>query len=72
MATVACGQCGNQVGVVKFSPAHTSVQWTGAAARTCPEAGPGPFQGCPALRHSIDAAVTAGALGLHTREQDLL
>ncbi|MEU8899083.1 hypothetical protein [Nocardia sp. NPDC048505] len=57
---------------MKFSPAHTSVQWTGAAARTCAEAQAGPFQGCLALRRSIENAVTAGALGLHTREQDLL
>ncbi|MFC9896996.1 hypothetical protein ACFVMC_25200 [Nocardia sp. NPDC127579] len=72
MATVSCQACGNRVGVVKFSPAHTSVQWSGAAARTCAQATAGPFQGCPALRRSIDAAVGAGTLGLHTRDHDLL
>ncbi|GAB2680924.1 hypothetical protein [Nocardia goodfellowii] len=72
MVAVCCQACGNQVSVVKFSPAHTSVQWTGAAARTCPEAGDGPFRGCPALRRSIEDAVDAGTLALHTREQDLL
>ncbi|WP_194818301.1 hypothetical protein [Nocardia sp. XZ_19_385] len=72
MSAVTCQTCGNRVGVVKFSSAHTSVQWSGPAARACAEAGEGPFQGCLALRRSIDNAVTAGALGLRTREQDLL
>jgi hypothetical protein len=52
---------------VKFSPQHTSVQWTAAAVRTCWEfssAGrPSALvQGCASLRDSIDRAVTAGWL----------
>ncbi|MEV6278744.1 hypothetical protein [Nocardia sp. NPDC051832] len=72
MPAITCDACGNLVSVVKFSPAHTSVQWNGAAARSCAEAGDGPFRGCLALRRSIENAVTAGALGLHTRDHDLL
>ncbi|MBF6210335.1 hypothetical protein IU433_00870 [Nocardia puris] len=72
MAAVDCLRCGNRVAVVKFSPAHTSVQWSAAAARSCAELGDGPSPGCAALRRSIDGAVTAGALGLSMREQDLL
>ncbi|MEV0029917.1 hypothetical protein [Nocardia sp. NPDC050793] len=77
MDAVICQACGNRVAVVKFSPAHTSVQWTAAAARQCAELGGngnggGPVPGCAALRRSIDNAVIAGALGLSTREQDLL
>ena len=56
--------------VVKFSPQHTSVQWTAAALRCCAEfrdrAAEGTRSalvgGCGALRASIDSAVTAGAL----------
>ena len=39
---VECARCGATVGVVKFSPQHTSVQWTAAAAgvlRGVPRAG---------------------------------
>ncbi|MEV0293601.1 hypothetical protein [Nocardia sp. NPDC050710] len=75
MDAVLCQDCGNRVAVVKFSPAHTSVQWTADAARHCAELcgdGGGPTRGCLALRRSIDNAVTAGALRLSTREQDLL
>ena len=54
----------------KFSPQHTSVQWSAAAVRACAEfsaAGslgrPSALvQGCGSLRDSIDAAVTAGRL----------
>ncbi|MEV0339373.1 hypothetical protein AB0H49_10125 [Nocardia sp. NPDC050713] len=75
MDAVICQACGNRVAVVKFSPAHTSVQWTAAAVGQCAELGSngdGPVPGCAALRRSIDNAVIAGALGLSTREEDLL
>ncbi|WP_052864399.1 FAD-binding protein [Streptomyces niger] len=32
MRPVECAACGNQVRCEKFSPAHTSVQWTAEAA----------------------------------------
>jgi hypothetical protein len=58
------------VQVVKFSPQHTSVQWTAGAAGSCAEfraraaAGTASalVDGCAALRASIESAVTAGAL----------
>ena len=62
-----CARCGAAVLAAKFSPQHTSVQWTAAAVRACAEFGvsDGPnalVQGCGSLRDSIDAAVTAGRL----------
>jgi hypothetical protein len=67
---VQCAGCGASVRVVKFSPQHTSVQWTAAAVRCCAEfrdrAAEGTRSalvgGCGTLRASIDSAVTAGAL----------
>ena len=70
---VECARCGACVEVAKFSPQHTSVQWTAAAARCCAEfrargapAGTGSalIEGCAALRDSIDAAVAAGRLAV--------
>ncbi|WP_433678601.1 hypothetical protein [Nocardia sp. CA-119907] len=61
--------------MVKFSPAHTSVQWSSAARSHCAEFardGGGPVRGCAALRDSIEKAVTAGEVGLSTRDGDLL
>jgi hypothetical protein len=53
--------------VGKFSPQHTSVQWSTEAVRACMEFGrsgrPSALvEGCASLRDSIDAAVTAGRL----------
>jgi hypothetical protein len=77
---VRCARCGAAVQVAKFSPQHTSVQWTAAAAACCAEfgaraaAGPGTgigtgtgsalIEGCGALRDSIDAALAAGLLSV--------
>src|SRR5277367_3276434 len=36
---VRCARCGTAVQVAKFSPQHTSVQWTAAAAASCAEFG---------------------------------
>ncbi|WP_433755153.1 hypothetical protein [Nocardia sp. CA-135398] len=61
--------------MVKFSPAHTSVQWSSAARAQCAEFtrnDDGPVRGCAALRDSIEKAVTAGDVGLSTRDGDLL
>jgi hypothetical protein len=68
------------VQVAKFSPQHTSVQWTATAAASCAEfgaraaadtgAGPGTgtgsalIEGCGALRGSIDSALAAGLLSV--------
>ncbi len=64
---VECARCGATVLAAKFSPEHTSVQWTEAAVRACREfscAGrPSALvEGCGSLRDSIDAAVAAGRL----------
>jgi hypothetical protein len=70
---VRCARCGAAVQVVKFSPQHTSVQWTAAAAAICAEfsaagavagAVGGPIEGCGALRGSIDSALAAGLLSV--------
>ncbi|MFI8257468.1 hypothetical protein [Streptomyces filamentosus] len=71
MRPVECAACGNQVLCEKFSPAHTSVQWTAEAAVSCAEfrdrAGGGGgttarMRTCRALRSSIDRAVADGTL----------
>ena len=71
-----CARCGAAVQVAKFSPEHTSVQWTATAAASCAEfgaraaagagAGPGSalIEGCGALRGSIDTALAAGLLSV--------
>jgi hypothetical protein len=67
---LSCARCGAVVLAAKFSPRHTSVQWTAAAAGECAEfrgrAAAGeptaPAEGCASLRDSIDAAVRAGRL----------
>jgi hypothetical protein len=66
---VECARCGAAVLAVKFSPQHTSVQWTAAAVRACWEfsAAGRPsalVQGCGSLRDSIDGAVAAGRLAV--------
>ncbi|HEY5394165.1 MAG TPA: ferredoxin [Trebonia sp.] len=69
---VRCARCRAAVQVAKFSPQHTSVQWTAAAAVSCAEfgaraaagAGGAPIEGCGALRDSIDAAVASGRLAV--------
>jgi len=70
LGPVSCARCGAAVLVAKFSPQHTSVQWSAAAVRACAEfgaaaAGGRPsalVEGCASLRDSIDAAVAAGRL----------
>jgi hypothetical protein len=67
---VACGRCGASVLAAKFSPQHTSVQWTAASAAACLEFSAAAslgrpsalVEGCGSLRDSIDAAVAAGRL----------
>jgi hypothetical protein len=67
---VECARCGATVGVSKFSPQHTSVQWSAAAVRCCAEFSArgadgtrsALVEGCATLRDSIDAAMAAGRL----------
>ncbi|MEU3482852.1 hypothetical protein ACI2LO_34945 [Streptomyces sp. NPDC033754] len=70
MRPVECATCGNRVLCEKFSPAHTSVQWTADAAVVCAEfrdrvsegATSARIRTCRALRSSIDRAVEDGSL----------
>jgi hypothetical protein len=67
---VACDRCAAMVLVAKFSPQHTSVQWTLAATAACAEFSAREAAGersalidtCASLRDSIDRAVAEGRL----------
>jgi hypothetical protein len=67
---VGCARCGAVVQVAKFSPQHTSVQWSLAAVRACAEFSARAAAGeqsalidtCASLRDSIDRAVLEGNL----------
>jgi len=69
-APVGCERCGAVALVAKFSPQHTSVQWSGEAVRTCTEFSARVAAGeqtalidtCASLRDSIDRAVLDGRL----------
>jgi hypothetical protein len=66
-ACVECGRCGAAVLAAKFSPQHTSVQWTAGAVDLCSEFSmarrPSALvEGCGSLRDSIDGAVASGRL----------
>jgi hypothetical protein len=51
--SVRCARCGAAVLVAKFSPQHTSVQWTAASAASCAEF---------AARAAVGAGMGAGTL----------
>jgi hypothetical protein len=55
-SAVTCRTCGATVQVTKFSPQHTSVQWTAAAARICPVLSAPPSEFCEQMRESIAVA----------------
>ena len=67
---VTCDRCGGLVLVTKFSPQHTSVQWSAEATAGCAEfaarAAAGEpsalVPGCASLRSSIGRAVAEGRL----------
>jgi hypothetical protein len=67
---VGCDRCGAAVQVAKFSPEHTSVQWSEGSVRACAEFGVRAAAGeltalidtCASLRASIDRAVRRGRL----------
>jgi hypothetical protein len=67
LVEVMCGRCGASVLAAKFSPQHTSVQWSAEGVRMCAEFGalgkPSALvEGCASLRDSIDVAVMDGRL----------
>lgn len=67
---VECDRCAAAVLVVKFSPQHTSVQWSAASVRACAEFSARVATGeqsaligsCASLRAAIDRAVSQGRL----------
>ncbi|MGZ4523978.1 MAG: hypothetical protein ACXVGB_13830 [Mycobacteriaceae bacterium] len=67
---VDCRACSTRVLVKKFSPQHTSIQWTSDPLVSCPELRAGAEAGretalqdtCPRLRASIEYAVAEGLL----------
>jgi hypothetical protein len=67
---VACDRCAAMVLVTKFSPQHTSVQWSREAVRACAEFTAREAAGersalidtCASLRDSIGRAVAEGRL----------
>lgn len=69
-APVECERCGVVALVAKFSPQHTSVQWSLESVRACAEFSARAAAGeqtalidsCASLRDSIEAAVRDGRL----------
>lgn len=67
---VECARCGASVQVAKFSPQHTSVQWSQEAVLRCAEFAARVAAGeqsaliatCVSLHASIDAALADGHL----------
>jgi hypothetical protein len=67
---VACERCGATAQVAKFSPQHTSVQWSLQSVRACAEFRARAAAGepsalidtCTSLRDSIERAVADGCL----------
>jgi hypothetical protein len=67
---MACDRCAARVLVTKFSPQHTSVQWSLAATAACAEFSAREAAGersalidtCASLRDSLDRAVAEGRL----------
>jgi hypothetical protein len=67
---VECERCGATALVAKFSPQHTSVQWSAASVRACAEFSVRVAAGeqtalidtCTRLRGSIDRAAAQGRL----------
>ena len=67
---VECERCGATALVAKFSPQHTSVQWSLTSVRACAEFSARAAAGqqtalidtCASLRDSIDRAVLQGRL----------
>ncbi|WP_039801492.1 hypothetical protein [Nocardia araoensis] len=74
MERVSCRACATCVLVEKFSPQHTSVQWSASAVAACAEfagAAGARVRTCVALRDSIDAAVADGLIEVSTRDGDV-
>ncbi|MDS1114388.1 hypothetical protein RD149_11485 [Gordonia westfalica] len=75
MQPLVCRTCDARVSVAKYSPAHTSIQWTTEAKQSCHEMASASAVGngncgyvlrCAALDRSIDAAVRRGDIPMST------
>ena len=69
MQSLACHSCDARVLVAKYSPAHTSIQWSDEARQSCREiaaaaaAGRGAYvMRCGALDHTVDEAESDGVI----------
>lgn len=70
MQSLACHTCDARVLVAKYSPAHTSIQWSEDARRSCHEmasaaaveSGGGYVMRCEALDRTVDKAVADGLI----------
>ncbi|MEU5842286.1 hypothetical protein [Rhodococcus sp. NPDC047139] len=69
MQSLACHTCDARVLVAKYSPAHTSIQWSDEARQSCHEiaaaaaVGSGAYvMRCEALDRTVDAAVSDGVI----------
>ncbi|MBM7278526.1 hypothetical protein FOV72_00315 [Gordonia rubripertincta] len=78
MQPLVCQTCDARVSVAKYSPAHTSIQWTAEAKQFCHEMASASAVGngncgyvlrCAALDRSIDEAVTRGDVPMSTRSE---
>lgn len=75
MKSLACQTCDARVSVAKYSPAHTSIQWSAEAFQTCQEmaaaqaVGTGFLLRCEALDRAIDEAVAKGEINMTTRSE---
>lgn len=78
MYEVTCTSCSNRVLVEKFSPVHTSVQWTEDSISSCPEFAERAARGedinhvpsCLALRDSIETQVRMGHVPTDSHRQE--
>lgn len=75
MQSLACHTCEARVSVAKYSPAHTSIQWSDEASQTCREAaavavGSGGYLfRCEALDRTVDEAVVQGGIEITARSE---
>jgi hypothetical protein len=74
MQSLDCRACAARVHVAKYSPAHTSIQWTDSARAACHEIAaardldPAAYvMRCAALDSTVDEAVSEGKLRATTR-----
>lgn len=74
MQSLACRNCDARVHVAKYSPAHTSIQWSDSAREACRELAaaraldPAAYvMRCAELDSTVDEAVSEGKIRATTR-----